>query len=321
MVHHGRPRVVILGGAGFIGSHIASALVAQGAAVSVIDGLIPGTGGSLDNVRHLDGEIDVEIGDVGSLPGLPSRLRSADVIIDAMAWTSHRLAMDDPIRDLRLNCECHLHVIAALRPPAPPILFLGSRGQYGHPDLDVIVEATPQVPVDVQGIHKTAAESYYRVFSRHRGFRVRSLRFANCFGERGPIDDADAGLIGNFIRSLLKDGSLTVFGEGRRRNVLYAGDLATAVVRLISAGPWQAFDAYNLSGHDITIDGLARLIVEVAGVGAVEVGPLPAHIAAFDAGAAGLDDTRLHDVTGAIPLTPLRDALSRTIADYRRRMG
>lgn len=141
--------------------------------------------------------------DVRDAGTIADTIRASDVIVDCMAWTSHRKALQDPIYDLHLTeirtCIYFKHLHSGQK-----IVYLGSRSQYGIPDVSAINEETSMVPVDIQGIHKLAAESYYRVYSRLKNLNViSSLRFPNCFGENQPNQGEDVGLVGGFIRDLL----------------------------------------------------------------------------------------------------------------------
>src|SRR5712691_11841726 len=147
-----RQSVVVLGGAGFIGSHIVERFGELGNDVTVIDGLLPNTGGARENLQHCRAHvrfIELRVEDVRNLGDI---LGQADVIVDCMAWTSHMDALGDPELDLRLNATSHLHVVRTLQPGSrAKIIYLGSRGQYGNPEVAEIDETTSMLPVDVQG--------------------------------------------------------------------------------------------------------------------------------------------------------------------------
>jgi UDP-glucose 4-epimerase len=309
--------VLVLGGAGFIGSHVAERFVAAGDRVIVLDGLIAGTGGRLENVQPLLASgVEIVRSDIASAPYLRGLVERSDLVVDTMAWTAHRPALEDPVRDLRLNAESHLHVIRCL-PAGKPVIYLGSRGQYGAAPTATITEETPMTPQDVQGIHKLAAESYYRVFAGLRGFHAVSLRIANCFGERQPTSGDDIGLIGNFVRDLLAGREVSVFGDGRRRNLVYARDLAGVVQRL-GAERFAGFSAFNYAGDAVRIEAIVKLLVEIVGRGGYRVAAMPHDLARIDVGDAHFSDGRLRALMGGLPATDLRRALSATVDYFRR---
>ena len=112
-----------------------------------------------------------------------------------MGWTSHNAALQDPAYDLSLNIGAHLSLLKALKATPRSAIYLGSRAQYGRPNVVEITEETPMIPEDVQGLHKVAAEGHFRIASKF-GLPAVSLRFPNCFGERMPSQGDDIGLIG-----------------------------------------------------------------------------------------------------------------------------
>lgn len=306
-------RVLVLGGAGFLGSHVAERFLGEGCRVTVLDGLLVGTGGSLDHLRAIRDSIELLPQRVEDAVGLAELAAGSEVIIDAMAFTSHRLGLRAPLRDLELNAACHLHAIQAL-PPGKTVIYLGSRGQYGRPQERLIVEETPMVPLDVQGIHKLAGESYYRVFAGLRGLRVASLRLPNCFGPRQPRGEGDIGLLGGFLRDLAAGRTVEVYGA-RRRQLLYAPDLAEVVFRLASCVP-EGFTAFNLAGRSVLIEDLVRMLEAIVGRGAHVLRDLPEEIARIDIGEAELCDDRLRARLGTLPVADLRAALEATVADF-----
>lgn len=308
-----RPAVVIAGGAGFLGSHITKRFHRAGYAVTVIDGLLEHTGGREKNLDPILEDINfcrIDVRDAHALAGL---IHESQVVVDCMAWSRHRSALQDPLYDLRLNVETHLHLLQYLH-PEQKIIYLGSRSQYGIPDVDVIVEDTPMIPVDIQGTNKIAAESYFRVFSRLKGLNVISLRFPNCFGVNQPLEGEDVGLVGGFIRDLLKRRLVEVYGVQRKRSLVYAPDLAE-VVLLLSQSPLVGFSAYNLAGIEIYIKSLVEKLIELIGSGTYQLREMPADISSIDVGNASFNNGKLRAVIGEIPVTDLQVALQTTI-DY-----
>ena len=309
---------LVLGGAGFVGSHIVRRLVTGGAAVTVIDGLIDGTGGKLEHLAPVASDIRLLATPVESVVGLDELVRGSDLIVDAMAWTSHLAALQAPEKDLQLNAASHLALIRHL--PAQTVsrvVFLGSRSQYGNPGVDWITEETPMHPEDVQGIHKVAAEGYYRVYAGLWGLNVVSLRFPNCFGPQQRTEGEDIGLIGQFIRALLDNQTVAVY-ENRRRAVVYAPDVADVVCRL-AASPFEGFRPLNLGGIDVSVEGLVQTIMQHTGRGAYRMLPAPPDLAAIDGGTARVAEDRLREQLGVIPRTDLDDALALTVEYFESR--
>lgn len=309
--------ILIAGGAGFIGSHIVGKLAAGGHAITVIDGLMAQTGGSPANLSHLD--VSTLITEpVESCPQLPQILGDTDLVIDCMGWTRHMLALEDPEYDLKLNVGSHLALIRALRQsPCRKVVYLGSRGQIGNAASPVIDDDAPRVPIDIQGIHKTAAESHYRVFARLSGAKVVSLIIGNTFGQRMPMEGPDIGLFGGFLRDALAGNSIQLYGKGRLREFTYAPDLADYVHRLCQHD-WEGFQSLNIPGTPIELEELVGLMISLAGSGSYTIEDWPADVKAIDVGAARLCSRKIESWLGICQSTPIREALRLTLQSINR---
>ncbi len=306
---------LILGGAGFVGSNIARHLIERGHPVTVVDGLLPRTGARREHLAGLP--VTLIDSPIEKVPNLTALVAESDLVVDAMAWTRHLLALRDPLFDCACNLTAHLHLLAQIPEGCGArFVYLGSRGQYGKAAGSVIDESTPMVPEDVQGVHKTAADHHFRVFAKLKRLNVVSLRFPNCYGPNQPFEGEDVGLIGGFIRDALAGRTIEVFGDQSRRSVLYVGDLCEVVERLGRAS-FTGFAAFNLAGHDVTVKALAERIVELTGRGAVRCAEPPAHVRAIDIGAATFSDLALARSLGPIQLSEFSASLARTIEYFR----
>jgi nucleoside-diphosphate-sugar epimerase len=124
--------VLILGGAGFLGSEIAKVYAKKGSQVTVIDGLMPRTGGNKKHLSEVLSSIQFIDKRIEQVTNLSQLLDSHDLIINCMGWTLHFAAVEDPFYDLELNLQSHLHLIKHLK-EGHQVIFLGSRSQYGVP--------------------------------------------------------------------------------------------------------------------------------------------------------------------------------------------
>ena len=315
-------RVLVAGGAGFVGSRIAARYVAAGWEVTVVDGLLDRTGGCVEHLAPLEGRIRFIPERIEALTDLPRLVAGMDVIIDSMAWTAHRLAMRDPIHDLRLNAESHLHLIQALPAGAGShVIYLGSRVQFGDQPGTEIDEDTPMAPRDVQAIHKLTGELYFRVYARTLGLKVVSLRLPNCFGPHQPVTGDDIGLVGSLIRDLLQGKTVEVFGDGRRRRGFVFADDAAEVVYRVSRLECDGFLPLNFGGWSLTIEELTRRLVEIVGTGGYTRAPLPEDLRHVDMGNAQMTNQGLAAVLGEVPMSDLDTALSATVAYVRGMTG
>ena len=305
-------RALVFGGAGFIGSTICHRLSAKGVRVTAIDALLPRTSGSAANLQAAGASIEFIKQRAEDFASLPDLLRGCDLVVDAMGWTSHREAFEDPEYDLALNVASHLAVIRTLPGALPKkLVYLGSTHQYGRVEQGPVAETQPLVPVDVQGVHKAAAEHHYRIAAERYGFPVISLRFGNTFGPGQPLVGPDIGLVGGMIRCALTGDPIIVYGEERYRTLHYAPDLAR-IVEQLAALQLSGFLALNVPGHHLEIAALARRIVDAAG-GAVVHQPLPAEVAAVDIGSTPLDCSLFQKYLGEHRPTPLEEAITASI--------
>lgn len=315
-----RRRVVVCGGAGFLGSVMTAALVEQGDHVVVIDGLMPESGGTEANLAHLKTAIQLIAQPVERVAALKDVLAGSSVIVDCMGWTRHKAAFEQPFYDQQLNLGAHLHLIeAARRVPGARILYVGSRGEYGKPTSAVITEDTPLVPTDVQSVHKAAADHLLRIYSALDNLPALSLRIPNSYGPGQPVVGKDVGLVGEWIRTALAGGDIVLYGTGRRRSLLYSGDVAQVVATLCRED-FSGYHAFNLAGRDVDLADLAHRIVRIAGRGAVRQEPMPHEIAVMDIGDARFDDGALRARLGALPAADLDAALARTITYFKERL-
>lgn len=299
-----------------IGSHIAAAMEEGGWQVTVIDGLLPRTGGDRRNLpsAFIDRRVE-EVDNLGEL------VANSDAVVDCMGWAFHRASMGDPQYDHALNQRSHLALLQAVRAGKNPrFVYLGSRGQYGRPRAERITEDSPMEPVDIQGIHKTAAEHYYRVFAARHGLDVASLRFAAVAGWGQATEGDDIGLFGGFARELVRGGTVSIYGTGRTRVVTDARDIA-AMVRALLDAEWRGFHAFNLPGRQTAIDAAARMLQQLAGCGQVEVRPMPSEVAQIDIGEAAADCSKLEALIGAVALRPLEETLATLVEYFRSRLG
>lgn len=310
-------KYLILGGAGFIGSNIAKFLINEKHKIIVVDGLLPKTSGRYENLDPILSCVQFINKKVEEVNNLNSLLDLSDIVIDCMAWTSHRLALIDPFYDLELNEKSHLALIKQVpKNSNKKFIFLGSRSQYGNPNTEVINEETPMIPEDIQGIHKFAAESYYKVYSNLNNMNVVSLRFANCFGRNQPMTGPDIGLIGSFIKDALTGKNIEIYGESRRRNIIYVDDLAWLIVEITKKN-LTGFNAYNVSGINVLIKELAEEIVSIVGKGSISVKKMPKEIETIDMGDAEFSDEKIRELIGEIPKTGLKESISETINYFK----
>jgi UDP-glucose 4-epimerase len=312
-------RVLITGGLGFIGSNLTRSLLTLGARVSVVDSLVPEYGGNRRNLEGVEEKVDVHVADVRDWPRLPSLVRGQDYLFNLAGQTSHMDSMTDPQTDLDINCRAQLAILEACRlyNPAIRIVFASTRQIYGRPDYLPVDEKHPLRPVDVNGINKIAGESFHLLYSRVHGIAATALRLTNTIGPRMRIKDARQTFVGIWIRRLLEEKPIEVWGGAQLRDFTYVDDAVEAFL-LSAARPEAIGGVFNLGGPPpVTLQRLAKLLVEINGSGEFVVREFPGDRKKIDIGDYYADDRLIAKKLGWKPRTDLRTALKRTLEFYR----
>jgi len=313
--------ILICGGAGFLGMHLTDALLSAGANVTIIDPCVPGTGGNPSNIEKFGNAVKWIREDVENTSALDQALSHCGLVFDCMGLTKHHEGIADPLHDLTLNYTSHIHLILGLGRTPRPVVYLGSRCQFGALRQDMDEDAN-QLPLDPQGIHKSAAEHAFRIYSKRTGFSALSVRLGNCFGPGQPTQGRDVGLVGGFVRALCKGERVTLYGlPGRGRNLVYAPDAASWLVQAATRMNLE-FDTVNMLGEENELekmlDALVRLIGK--GAGSYHYQPFPANAANMDVGTAAFGNGRFTHYVPRPDPTDLETALGHTVAYFKKEL-
>jgi UDP-glucose 4-epimerase len=321
--YRNRP-VMITGGLGFIGSNLAHRLADLGADVLLVDSLIPDYGGNLYNIEDIKDRVRVNIADVRQQSTMNYLVRHVDVIFNLAGQVSHIDSMRDPYTDLEINCRSQLSLLEACRRnnPKAKVVFAGTRQVYGKPDSLPVTEQHLVRPTDVNGINKAAGEYYHLVYNNVFGVRACSLRLTNVYGPRQLVKHNRQGFIGWFIRLVVEDREIEIYGDGSQlRDFVFVDDAAEA---FLEAGASDGCNGgvFNVGGLEpISHRDLVHLLIEVAGTGRVRYVDWPAEMKAIDIGSFYADSSRLTAATGWRPRLGLREGLGRTVAFYREHLA
>jgi UDP-glucose 4-epimerase len=257
-------RVMITGGLGFIGSSLARELVAAGSDVLLVDSLIPEYGGKLENIAGIEKDLRVNVSDVRDAHSLRYLVQEQEILFNLAGQTSHLDSMRDPYTDLEINCRSQLSILEACRMHNPDvkIVFASTRQIYGRPQYLPVDERHPLAPIDVNGINKTAGESYHLLYGEAHGLRVSTLRLTNTYGPRMRVKDARQTFLGYWFRLILNDEEIVIFGDGmQRRDLTYVDDAVRAFL-LVGAHDDANGQVYNLGGEEVvSLVGLANMLI------------------------------------------------------------
>lgn len=312
---------LITGGLGFIGSNLARRLVEIGVEVSVLDALLPEQGGNPHNLRDLLGRVEIHTADMRDPKVVNHLVGGVDYIFNLAGSVSHLESMQQPLRDLELNCAAHVTLLEACRNfnPHVKIVFTSTRQVYGKPVYLPLDEQHRVAPLDVNGINKLAAEHYHLLYQRVYGTRAVCLRLTNTYGPRQLIHHNRQGFIAWFIRQAIEGGVIELYGEGRqRRDMNYVDDVVEALL-LAGASEAAEGEVYNLGGSEpISLAELAEELISLTGRGSVRTVPFPPERQLIDVGNTHSSFAKIDSALGWRPTTPLREGLRRTVEFYER---
>lgn len=254
-------RTLVTGGAGFIGSHIATALVDAGHEVVILDDL---SHGKRENVpagaRLVVASITSPESDAAILAYKP------DAIFHLAAQMDVRVSVANPVLDAEVNVAGTTRIAAAAAAAGTQVMIMASTGGaiYGEQDYFPADEAHPCRSDSPYGISKRCGEIYLDYFSRKRGLRAVFLRYANVYGPRQD-PHGEAGVVAIFAEKMLKGITPTIFGDGlQTRDYVYVKDVVRA--NLLALANPRAAGPYNIgTGVETDIITLARHIAQHAG--------------------------------------------------------
>jgi UDP-glucose 4-epimerase len=269
-------RVLVTGGAGFIGSHIAEAYLAAGWEVVVLDDL---SRGHQRNVPSGAGFVRADI----RSPEARKLLAEGGftVLNHHAAQIDVRVSVDEPALDASINVVGLANLLeGAGAGGVKRVIFASSGGVvYGDPDVVPTPETAPKAPISPYGVSKLSGEYYLRALAALRGFEAVAMRYANVFGPRQD-PKSEAGVVSIFVSRLLEDRPLTVFGNGlQTRDYVFVRDVARANVLAgtapVPAGTSIDDTAFNIAtGRQTNVLELAELVGKVMGQKpAIEMAP------------------------------------------------
>lgn len=310
--------VLITGGLGFIGSTLARELVALGAKVTLVDSLIPDYGGNLFNIHGIEKKVTVNIADVRDEHSMHYLVQGRDIIFNLAGTLSHTDSMKDPYTDLQINCVSQLSILEACRKfnPDVKICFAGTRGQYGKPDYTPVDEKHPMHPTDVNGINNMAGEWYHILYNNVYGIRACSLRLTNTYGPRHQMKHHRQGIINWFIRLILEDKKVRIFGDGKQiRDATFVDDAVMAFL-LVPVSEETNGEVYNLGGTPSSLVDVVETLIDITGCGSYELVPFPEESKVIEVGDYIADYRKIKDALGWVPQVDLKEGLTRAVEFY-----
>jgi nucleoside-diphosphate-sugar epimerase len=255
---------VVTGGAGFIGSHIAEALLREKHTVRIVDNFSTGKTSNLDSFRS---DVEVFTLDIADGAGLKDAFRGADYVIHEAAIPSVPKSMLDPVSSNRANVDGTLNVLVAARDAGVKrLVYASSSSLYGDSPTLPKHEGMPPNPLSPYGAQKLFAEIYCRVFWKAYQFETVALRYFNVFGPRQDATSQYSGVLAKFIPAVLQDRSPTIYGDGlQSRDFTFVANVVEANL-LACTAPGIAGEAFNIAcGDRITVNSMLEQVNKIVG--------------------------------------------------------
>ena len=293
-------RAIVTGGAGFIGSHVVDALVAQGAEVAVVDSLVHG---AKENVAA---GAELHVRDIREpLDDLFDAVRP-EAVLHLAAQADVRVSVARPVADAEVNVLGTIRILEGARKHGAQVVFSSTGGAIYGDCTKSAPEDSPCEPLSPYGTAKLAAEEYLRTYNRLYGTRHIALRYGNVYGPRQD-PHGEAGVVAIFLGALARGEQARIFGDGSQtRDYVYVGDVARATVAALG----HEGGVFNVgTGRETAVAELYELCARVAG------SDLPAEHAPARLGElqrSFLDPTLAAETLGFRAMVDLEDGLRST---------
>ncbi len=255
---------LITGGAGFIGSNLAEALVRDGERVRIFDNL---SSGRLDNLAAVRDQIEFVEGDLRDFDAVRRAMQGVTRVAHQGALRSVERSVDDPLSSDAVNVQGTLHVLQSAREQqVTRVVYASSSSAYGDTEALPKREDQTPAPISPYAVSKLAAEHYCRVFSRLYGVETVSLRYFNVFGPKQSPESKYAAVVPLFLRAAFQDVPLEIHGDGEQsRDFTYIDNVVLAN-RLSLTTPGVAGEVFNVAcGERHSLLDIARSIGRLHG--------------------------------------------------------
>ena len=300
------PKSLVLGGAGFIGSHLAEALLEEGHEVTVFDKI----GIKTDNIQKIINDVELIEGDFLDEHFLEELPRGMDYVFHLVSTTLPATSNLNPVYDVQSNLapsvklieQCAFHKIKKF-------FFISSGGTiYGIPEKTPIPETHPKNPINSYAITKLGVEKFLHLYHHLHGLEYVVLRLSNPYGPRQPFDKGQ-GVIAVFMHNILSGKALEVWGDGKQeRDYLYIDDAIQAFITVLKKDTPSRI--YNFgSGKPTSVNDIISILKEVSGK---DFGVVYKQARSADVPKNFLDISRAEKELGWKPTVNLNDGIQKT---------
>lgn len=252
-----KKQAVVVGGAGFIGSHLTDALVERGYDVHVIDNLVAG------KKERVNQGATLHVLDIRNLADISPVIAGADYVFHLAALPRVQYSIEHPVETNDVNVGGMLNVlVAAKEGKVGRVIYSASSSAYGNQETMPLHEGLPAQPLSPYGLQKFIGEHYMRVFSEVYGLGTVSLRYFNVYGARLDPNGAYALVIGKFLKQRSEGAPLTITGDGEQtRDFTHVRDVVRANILAAESLNVGRGEVMNIgAGRNATINRIAELI-------------------------------------------------------------
>src|SRR5687768_9297348 len=304
---------LVTGGAGFIGSHLATELVRRGDRVRVVDSLVTG---KRQNLSHLP-EVEFVQGDLADLDVARRAVEGVEYVLHQAAIPSVPRSVEDPITSNRANIDASLNVLVAARDArVRRVVYAGSSSAYGNSPTLPKVETMGTAPLSPYALQKLVAEQYCQMFTQLYGLETVTIRYFNVFGPRQDPSSPYSGVISLVIRALVEGRAPTIYGDGgQTRDFTYVANVVDGVLKACAA-PAVSGEVINVAtGGRISLNELFRALKDLT---CASVEPIYEETRAGDARDSQADIDKARRLLGYEPTVTLEQGLEKTVAWFRK---
>ncbi|WP_110954043.1 NAD-dependent epimerase/dehydratase family protein [Anaerosinus massiliensis] len=253
-------KVLITGGAGFIGSHVIEKLLKEDCKITVLDNLHTGL---RENVPEGIDFIEMDVCDQDIVTVLTAR--RFDAVIHLAGQTMVNVSVDDPYFDAQVNLLGTINLLEACRKTGVKrVIFATTAAAYGDIEEMPVLESFATEPTSFYGLSKLTVEKYLQLYHTLHDLEYVALRFANVYGERQG-DGGEGGVISIFAKRIANGESISIYGDGNQtRDFIYVGDVAAAICQ--SLGSSNCNSVYNISTKtEVSVNTVVTLFGEISG--------------------------------------------------------
>ena len=309
---------LVTGGAGFVGSHIATGLVEAGAKVRVIDDL---STGYLKNLQHIESKIDFIQGSAGDSDTLRRALNDVELVFHEAAIPSVPRSVDRPTEthDASVNTTFAL-LLAARDQKVRRFVYAASSSAYGdQPELPKHEDMRP-APLSPYAVAKLVGEYYAQVFTNVYGLETVSLRYFNVFGPRQDPGSQYSGVISRFMSALMNDQQPVIYGDGgQSRDFTYVSNVVEANMRAAESAAAVGKVMNVATGRQVTLNELLEIMKKVTGKSTVATRYEPVRVG--DVRHSLADISRARSLLGYEPTVELEEGLRLTFDWWQKNGG